>query len=71
MSTDDQDRIVKQLENRYDRMHCEPQPDEGLKITAHVTTVGAVTWERIVVVSTDGEIVSDSGEYEHTAYDMR
>lgn len=61
-STDAQDRIIKQLEDRYERMECCPQPDGSLKITAYRMTVGATEWVRVVTVAPNGHITHDEPE---------
>lgn len=59
VTTDAQDRIVKQLEDRYHKMSCEPQEDGSLKITAERWGIGSVVWRRTVMVDPNGVITSD------------
>lgn len=58
-STDAQDRIIKQLEDRYHGMKCSPQPDGSLEIKARRFGVGHTVWMRTVVVDANGVILSD------------
>jgi hypothetical protein len=58
-STDAQDRIVKQLGDRYHRMQCLPQEDGSLKILADRAGVGSVLWRRTVLVDVNGVVLSD------------
>jgi hypothetical protein len=64
MTSDGQDRIVKQLEDRYTAMECTQHPDGSLTITAKRTALGGVSMRRIVVVGQAGDVIQDSGEYE-------
>lgn len=58
-TTDAQDRIVKQLEDRYHKMTCTPLPDGSLEIKAERWGIGSTLWLRTVVVSQTGSITSD------------
>lgn len=59
-TTDAQDRIVKQMEDRYHSMKCEPQPDGSLKISAERWGIGSTLWLRTVIVTQQGVITKDS-----------
>lgn len=58
-TTDAQDRILKQLEDRYHKMKCEPRSDGSLKITAERWGIGSTVWKRTVVVDPVGNITHD------------
>jgi hypothetical protein len=69
VSSDAQDRVVKQLEDRYDRMACEPQDDGSLKVTARHFGVGLTVWERVLRIARDGTILSDTDDYDIDNYE--
>lgn len=68
MTSDAQDRIVKQVGDRYMMTRCDQEADGSLKITATRTGVGHVAYRRVVVVDVGGKIVTDTGEQEHDNY---
>lgn len=68
MTTDAQDRIIKQLEDRYHKMACEQLEDGSLKITAERFGIGAAVWKRTVVVDSNGVILSDQ-EFDIDSYE--
>lgn len=59
VTSDAQDRIIKQLEDRYHSMTCSPQPDGSLEIKAKRWGIGNVVWQRTVVVTQEGQIAKD------------
>lgn len=69
MTSDAQDRIVKQLEDRYPMMDCTPLDDGSLKIHCRRTGIGSVLWERNLVVGADGKIIRDSEEQDTDSFE--
>lgn len=69
MTSDAQDRVVKQLGDRYDRLKCEPRVDSSLRVVARQFGVGAVLWERVLIVAENGSILRDTGEYDIDSYE--
>lgn len=68
MTTDPQDRIVKQLGDRYVMTRCDQLPDGSLKITASRLGSGRIAYRRTVLVAPGGTILTDTGEQEHDDY---
>ena len=68
MTTQAEDHIVKQLEDRYHTLACSQQSDGSLHITADRIGTGKVAWRRVVKVTAGGRIVHDTGEFEYDDY---